>query len=56
MLRKRTVIHIMNASSRILFSFEDAEAIRFMLDGATETQADRCYRAFIRELLRQCAR
>ncbi|MBN2077702.1 MAG: hypothetical protein JW838_01970 [Spirochaetes bacterium] len=55
MLRKNTVIHIMSASSRILFNIEDAEIIRFMLDGATETQANRCYRAFICEILRQCA-
>ena len=54
MLRKKTVIHIMNASARILFNNEDAEIVRFMLEGASENQANRCYRAFIGEILRQC--
>ena len=56
MLRKTTVVHIMSSSARLLFNVEDAEIVRFMLDGATESQANRCYRAFIREILRQCAR
>ncbi len=55
MLRKRTVIHIMGSSTRILFNVEDAHIIRFMLEGATEIQANRCYRAFIGEILRQCS-
>ena len=54
MLRKNTVIHIMDACDRILFNFEDANDIRTMLEISSETQVNRCYQAYLEEIVRQC--
>lgn len=56
MLKRTTIIHILDACDRILFSPEDAEDIRLMLEGATDNQILRCYRAYLGEIIRQCAR
>ncbi|HNW28655.1 MAG TPA: hypothetical protein PKN50_09270 [Spirochaetota bacterium] len=54
MLRKNTVIHILDACDRILFSRDDADDIRFILEHVSEEQANRCYRAYLTEIVRQC--
>jgi hypothetical protein len=56
MLDKSTVIHIMDSCDRILFEREDADTIRFMLETSTREQVNRCYCAYLREILRQCRR
>jgi hypothetical protein len=54
MLRKNTVIHILDACDRILFNFEDANDIHTMLEDSSETQVNRCYHAYLKEIVRQC--
>ncbi len=54
MLRKNTVIHIMDACDRILFSRDDADDIHFILEHVSEEQANRCYQAYLSEIARQC--
>jgi hypothetical protein len=54
MLDKNTIIHIMDACDRILFNGEDARTIHFMLETSSETQVNRCYRAYLTEIVRQC--
>jgi len=54
MLRKNTVIHILDACDRILFNKEDANDIHAMLEFSSETQVNRCYKAYLNEILRQC--
>jgi hypothetical protein len=54
MLKKDTIIHIMDASDKILFNKDDAEMIHFILNQATEADVNRCYQAYLKELLRQC--
>jgi len=54
MLRKNTIIHIIDSCDRILFDREDANIIHFMLADASERQANRCYRAYLKEIARQC--
>jgi hypothetical protein len=54
MLKKNTVIHIMDASDRILFNREDANDIHAILDASTEEQVNRCYLAYLKEIVRQC--
>ena len=55
MLRKYTVIHILDACDRILFSRDDAHDIHCILEDLTEEQANRCYRAYLTEIVRQCS-
>ncbi len=54
MLRKRTIIHILDACDRILFNREDADDIRLMLENSSELQLNRCYQAYLAEIKRQC--
>lgn len=54
MLKKNTVIHIMDASDRILFNREDAEDIHLILENSPEDAVNRCYAAYLREIVRQC--
>jgi hypothetical protein len=54
MLRKNTIIHIMDACDRILFNREDADTIHFILESSSEVQANRCYCAYLHEIVRQC--
>ena len=54
MLRKRTILHILDACDRILFDREDADDIRLMLEGASDQQLNRCYQAYLHEIKRQC--
>lgn len=54
MLKKHTIMHILDACDRLLFDREDAEDIRMMLAGASELQLNRCYQAYIEEIKRQC--
>jgi hypothetical protein len=54
MLRKNTVIHILDACDRILFNMEDASDIHTMLEISSETQVNRCYHAYLKEIVRQC--
>ena len=54
MLRKNTVIHILDACDRILFNREDADDIQMMLEHSSETQVNRCYQAYLKEIVRQC--
>lgn len=54
MLRKNTVIHILDACDRLLFDRDDADDIRFILEHCSEEQANRCYRAYVKEIVRQC--
>ncbi len=56
MLRKSTVIHIMDASDRILFTRDDANDIHAILAGSSEEQVNRCYSAYLKEIVRQCRR
>ncbi|MBN1498113.1 MAG: hypothetical protein JXA07_15175 [Spirochaetes bacterium] len=54
MLRKSTVIHIMDASDRILFNREDADDIHAILEGSSLEQVNRCYASYLKEIVRQC--
>jgi hypothetical protein len=54
MLRKNTVIHILDACDRILFNREDANDIHTMLEVSSEMQVNRCYQAYLKEIIRQC--
>jgi len=54
MLRKNTVIHILDACDRILFNKEDASDIHAMLEISSERQVNRCYQAYLKEIVRQC--
>ena len=54
MLDKSTIMHIMDSCDRILFDREDADTIHFMLETSTSEQVNRCYHAYMREILRQC--
>lgn len=56
MLKKSTVIHIMDASDRILFTRDDANDIHAILAGSSEEQVNRCYSAYLKEIVRQCRR
>jgi hypothetical protein len=54
MLDKKTIIHILDACDSILFNGEDASTIHFMLENSSEAQVNRCYRAYLSEIVRQC--
>lgn len=54
MLRKKTVINILDACDRILFNREDANDIHAMLEISSERQVNRCYQAYLKEIMRQC--
>lgn len=54
MLDKSTIIHIMDSCDRILFNREDADTIHFMLETSSPAQVNRCYNAYLYEILRQC--
>lgn len=54
MLRKKTVIHIMDACDKILFSRDDADDIHYILERLSVEQANRCYQAYLYEIVRQC--
>ena len=54
MLQKNTIIHIMDSCDKILFNREDANIIHLILESSSEDQANRCYRAYLNEIARQC--
>jgi hypothetical protein len=54
MLEKNTIIHFMDSCNKILFDREDAKIIHFILERSSEKQANRCYKAFLNEIARQC--
>jgi len=54
MLRKKTVINIMDACDKILFSSDDANDIHVILEHLSEEQVNRCYQAYMTEIVRQC--
>ncbi len=56
MLGKNTIIHIMDSCDKILFDRDDAQIIHFILETASERQANRCYSAFLSEIARQCGK
>jgi hypothetical protein len=56
MLEKNTIIHIIDSCDRILFDREDADTIHFMLVSSSSAQVNRCYNAYLSEILRQCRR
>ncbi len=56
MLEKNTIIHILDSCDRILFEREDADTIHFMLECSSPVQVNRCYCAYLHEILRQCGR
>jgi hypothetical protein len=54
MLQKNTIIHIMDSCDKILFDREDANIIHLILESSSEHQVNRCYRAYLKEIARQC--
>jgi hypothetical protein len=54
MLQKHTIIHIMDSCDKILFNREDANIIHLILESSSEDQVNRCYRAYLNEIARQC--